>query len=52
MGIIVGRDANGRRFAANTPGDPATLMGLEHGEQVGRPGTVTQNGNLNLFTPD
>lgn len=52
MGIIVGRDANGRRFVANTPGDTAILMDLEQGEQVGRPGTVTQNGTLNLFTPD
>ena len=52
MGIIVGRDANGRRFVANSPGDTATLMDLEQGEQVGRPGTVTQNGTLNLFTPD
>ena len=52
MAIIVGRDANGRRFAANTPDDAATLAGLEMGEQVGRPGSVTQAGDINLFTPD
>ena len=52
MAIIVGRDANGRRFAANTPDDAATLAGLEMGEQIGRPGTVTQVGDINLFTPD
>jgi acetyl-CoA C-acetyltransferase len=52
MGIVVGRDAEGRRFAANTPSDPATLAELESREQVGRPGTVTQGPNgLNLFTP-
>ncbi|WP_293907291.1 acetyl-CoA acetyltransferase [Phenylobacterium sp.] len=52
MGIVVGRDANGRRFVANTPSDPAVLAGLEVGEQVGRPGVVSQAGDLNLFTPD
>ena len=52
MGIVVGRDANGRRFAANTPTDPQTLASLEATEQVGRTGAVTQAGALNLFTPD
>lgn len=52
MGIIVGRDENGRRFAANTPADPATLARLETGEQVGRGGTVTQADDLNIFTPE
>ena len=53
MGIVVGRDADGRRFVANTPNDPATLAGLEQGEQVGRPGTVgpAPDGQTNLFTP-
>ena len=35
MGIVIGRDADGRRFVAKTPNDPATLAGLEQGEQVG-----------------
>jgi acetyl-CoA C-acetyltransferase len=54
MGIVIGRDAAGRRFAAHTPSDPETLAGLEHGEQVGRPGQVTTgaDGQPNLFTPD
>jgi len=52
MAIVVGRDANGRRFAANTPDDPATLASLEASEQIGRTGTVTQSGDLNIFTPD
>lgn len=53
MGIVIGRDADGRRFAANTPNDMATLAGLEQGEQVGRTGRVEAGaGDINLFTPD
>jgi len=53
MGIVVGRDANDRRFVAVTPNDPATLAALEASEQVGRTGTVTSaDGQTNLFTPD
>ena len=54
MGIVVGRDANDRRFVAVTPNDPDTLMALEAAEQVGRTGTVSQgpDGQTNLFTPD
>ena len=52
MAIIVGRDANGRRFVANTPDDPSTLASLEASEQIGRTGQVTQAGDLNIFTPD
>ncbi len=51
MAIIVGRDASGRRFVANTPDDAETLAGLERGEQVGRGGTVSQSGDLNIFVP-
>ena len=52
MGIVVGRDANGRRFVANTPNDAATLASLEVSEQIGRTGMLTQAGQMNLFTPD
>jgi acetyl-CoA C-acetyltransferase len=55
LGIVVGRDAAGRRFVAQTPDDPATLASLEMGEQVGRSGTVTPGTGevpINLFTPD
>ena len=54
MGIVVGRDANDRRFVAVTPNDPATLAKLEAAEQVGRSGSVSQgpDGQTNLFTPD
>ena len=53
MGIVVGRDANDRRFVAVTPNDPATLAALEASEQVGRTGVVTStDGQTNLFTLD
>ena len=52
MGIVIGRDAAGRRFVANTSQEPATLTGMEKVEQVGRPGTVTQVGDLNIFMAD
>jgi acetyl-CoA C-acetyltransferase len=54
MGIVVGRDANDRRFVAVTPSDPATLAALEAREQVGRTGFVRLGGDgqTNLFTPD
>ncbi|HEV2532907.1 acetyl-CoA acetyltransferase [Phenylobacterium sp.] len=54
LGIVVGRDDAGRRFVAHAPNDPATLSGLEAGEQVGRPGTVrpAKLGQTNLFIPD
>jgi len=54
MAIVIGRDAEGRRFVANTPPDQAVLMDLESREGVGRTGTVrpSQDGKLNIFTPD
>ncbi len=54
MGIVIGRDAEDRRFVAVTPNDPATLGGMEQSEQVGRTGQVTlgPDGLTNLFTPD
>jgi len=53
LGIVVGRDEAGRRFAANTPADPDMLGAFEASEQVGRSGTVTQGPDgLNLFVPD
>lgn len=54
MGIVVGRDAEGRRFVAHTPSDPETLAGLEAQESVGRTGVVgqTEDGQRNLFIPD
>jgi acetyl-CoA C-acetyltransferase len=53
MGIVIGRDEAGRRFCAVTPNDAETLASLERGEQVGRPGQVSQSpdGQTNLFVP-
>lgn len=53
-GIVIGRDAQGRRFAAVTPEDEATLKDLESREGVGRTGTVGRHpdGKRNLFVPD
>jgi acetyl-CoA C-acetyltransferase len=54
MGIVIGRDAEGRRFVAHTPDDPETLRSLEAEESVGRSGVVrqTDDGQRNLFVPD
>jgi acetyl-CoA C-acetyltransferase len=53
MGLVIGRDAQGRRFAAQTPSDPAILKDLESREGVGRRGTVgrSEDGRLNIFHP-
>lgn len=53
MGIVIGRDSQGRRFVANTPRDPGVLGELEAREGVGRPGHVVSEpgGMKNLFTP-
>lgn len=54
MGIVVGRDSEGRRFVANTPKDEATLADLEAKEGVGRNGSVSRSadGERNIFVPD
>lgn len=54
MGIVVGRDAAGRRFVAHTPDDADTLRDLEAREGVGRTGVVSRHpdGVRNLFVPD
>lgn len=54
MGIVIGRDAQGRRFVAQTPDDPEVLRDLESREGVGRTGVVGlhPDGVRNLFVPD
>jgi acetyl-CoA C-acetyltransferase len=54
MGIVFGRDSEGRRFIANTPEDPAVLMDLQSREGVGRRGHVVsgEGGMKNVFTPE
>jgi acetyl-CoA C-acetyltransferase len=53
MAIVIGRDAQGRRFVANTPEDEQTLLDLQSREGVGRRGVVTsaEGGMKNIFTP-
>lgn len=54
LGIIIGRDSQGRRFVAHTPNDEATLANLEATEAVGRTGKVSRSddGKRNIFIPD
>ncbi|HEX7758449.1 MAG TPA: acetyl-CoA acetyltransferase [Caulobacteraceae bacterium] len=54
MGVVVGRDADGRRFVANTLNDESTLQAMESAEQIGRTGTVGPMGDgvRNLFIVD
>lgn len=54
MGIIIGRDSEGRRFVANTPDDEATLKSLQTVDSIGRTGRVesADGGMKNTFTPD
>lgn len=54
MGIVIGRDANGRRFVANTPAEPEVLIDLKSREGVGRTGMASSadGGRRNLFIPD
>lgn len=54
MGIVVGRDEEGRRFVAQIPPDAAVLSTLETSEGVGRMGVVkrSDDGAKNIFIPD
>ncbi|HTQ12314.1 MAG TPA: acetyl-CoA acetyltransferase [Rhizomicrobium sp.] len=48
FGLVVGRDAQNRRFLANTPDDDATLDAMMAEEMLGRVGEVTA-GERNIF---
>jgi acetyl-CoA C-acetyltransferase len=48
FGIVVGREAQNRRFLANTPDDDATLDFMMREDMLGREGEVTP-GPTNLF---
>ncbi len=51
-GIVIGRLTNsGKRFLANTPVDPALFNNMMREEQIGRTGTVSSEGDLNIFMP-
>ncbi len=51
-GIVLGRDAGGRRFVANTPEDRTLLEDLERTEGVGRKGRLESEGDLVRFWPE
>ena len=51
-GIVIGRLADsGQRFLANTPVDRALFESMIKEEQIGRAGTVKNEGELNIFVP-
>jgi acetyl-CoA C-acetyltransferase len=51
MGIVIGRDAAGRRFVANTPeGDVPMMQALEAQEGVGRAGLVATRDGRSVFS--
>jgi len=51
LAIVIGRLPNGHRFIANLPNDPAIMLDLQERDSMGRKGTVTQIGGINIFTP-
>jgi len=51
FGIVVGRDAQGRRFLSRSPDDDATLDRMTHEDLLGRTGEAVP-GELNLFRFD
>ena len=51
-GILFGRLADGSRFIANTPDDPALLATMTKQDYLGAPGTVRSADGINVFTPD
>lgn len=52
-GIVIGRDAQNRRFIAHTPEDEALFAEMQASEQIGRKGRVTssEGGMKNTFVP-
>jgi len=52
LGIVIGRDEQGRRFIANTPDDRRLLASMTQREFVGTRGHVSRAGDgRNIFTP-
>ena len=53
LGIVMGRLAeSGVRFIANTPNDPALFADLEARDALGRSGSVSSQGECNIFVPE
>jgi acetyl-CoA C-acetyltransferase len=51
-GVVLGRDAENRRFVANTPTDRALLEDMESREMVGQGGRLSSENGLGRFAPD
>lgn len=49
--IVIGRLADGARFIANTPTDPAVLATMQTRDMLGTVGTVSNDGRVNVYTP-
>jgi acetyl-CoA C-acetyltransferase len=49
--ILFARDAEGRRFIANTPDDPGLLRDMTERDYLGATGTVVSKDGLNVFRP-
>jgi acetyl-CoA C-acetyltransferase len=52
QGIIIGRDAQDRRFIANTPPERRLLETMTKEPTIGTKGTVTSANGANTFKPD
>jgi len=51
-GVVIGKEENGRRFAAYTPSDPSLFSAMVAEDFCGTTGTVVSQDNVNTFTPD
>jgi acetyl-CoA C-acetyltransferase len=49
--ILFARDADGRRFMANTPDDATLLRDMTERDYLGATGTVTSRDGINVFRP-
>jgi hypothetical protein len=48
---LFARDADGRRFMANTPDDATLLRDMTERDYLGATGTVTSGDGINVFRP-
>lgn len=51
-GIVIGKEKNGKRFAAFTPPDPALFSAMITQDFYGTRGRVTSKDKINIFIPD
>lgn len=51
-GVVIGKEENGKRFAALTPPDPSLFSAMIREDFCGVTGTVVSRDKINVFTPD